>query len=128
MHAIEIIARHFRSELIANDSAMNNLYVPTHVVRLLTRLANVVSTLSISNHYFFRKSDKTNHSVLTASRSDPEVFSVRKSHHVLGETGWTHWWIRFADLRGSLHEASLTGGVQLFNIDTRLIHPAQPRS
>ena len=108
---------------------MNNVYVSTQVVRLLTRLANVVSTLSISNHYFFRKSDKTNQTVLTASKSDPEVFSAGRSHRALGETGWLHWWIRLADLRGSLHEASLTGGnVHLFNIDTRLIYPAQRRS
>ncbi|KAF8349398.1 Alpha/Beta hydrolase protein [Amanita rubescens] len=65
---------------------MNNVYVSPNVVRLLTRLANVVSTFSISNHYFFRKSDKTN----------PEVSKTQS------------WSLTFADLRVSLHEASLT--------------------
>jgi len=33
---------------------MNSVYFPAHVVVLLRRLVNVVSTLSISNHYVSR--------------------------------------------------------------------------
>ncbi|KAM6494277.1 Alpha/Beta hydrolase fold [Amanita muscaria] len=40
---------------------MNNVYFPSQVATLLRRLANLVSTISISNHYFLNKSESANH-------------------------------------------------------------------
>ncbi|KAF8631076.1 hypothetical protein AX15_002677 [Amanita polypyramis BW_CC] len=84
---------------------MNNVYVPTQIVLLLRRLANVVSTLSISNHYFLRNRS-------SFSESESLDFVLRKGPRTLEQaegSGWDKWeWPRFTNLRGSLQEASLT--------------------
>ncbi|KAK2465290.1 hypothetical protein APHAL10511_002644 [Amanita phalloides] len=84
-----------------------NVCVPSHVVLLLKRLANVVSTLSISNHYFIRNPDKTNQ--LPVSGSDSDIFCAWKDCHALEQLDPPRWgWPRFTELQGSLHEASLS--------------------
>ena len=91
---------------------MTNVYFPAQVVTIIKRLADVVSTISISNHYFLSKSDNVHRQPPPAN--EPGVFSAWRTYHGLEKTYWTSWanmeWSRFADLRGSLFkEASLSG-------------------
>ncbi|KAF8895207.1 Alpha/Beta hydrolase protein [Infundibulicybe gibba] len=75
---------------------MNGVYVPIHVVALLRRFVNVVSTISLSNHYF--------HLV----RHNNEPPTTHTLWETSGTTGWIPWpWEMpriWSDWSGGLHK------------------------
>ncbi|KIL67755.1 hypothetical protein M378DRAFT_177045 [Amanita muscaria Koide BX008] len=82
---------------------MNNVYFPSQVATLLRRLANLVSTISISNHYFLNKSESANHK--TTLGTEPRFFSAWSTHRPLDKSDWLRWAnSEWSDLR----EASLS--------------------
>ncbi|KAF8627428.1 hypothetical protein AX17_006243 [Amanita inopinata Kibby_2008] len=83
---------------------MNNIHVPAHVVVLLRRLANVVSTLSISSHYFVYKSDNAKRQA--SPRDESTFLSAAEKPPMFKRTDWSAWddwnWPRLINFQGIL--------------------------
>src|SRR5882762_672980 len=96
---------------------MNSVYFPAPVVLILRRLANVLSTLSISNQYLLAKGARAEEFVEDEKQSAESAPSSWDTLRALREVEWPTWmnrntweWPRFMTLNGpqfSVETASL---------------------
>ena len=67
---------------------MNSLYFPAHVVVIIRRLVNVVSTFSISNQYLLHRQTLPN------SDESPSLNNLKQPFDGLSNVQWPWWTVK----------------------------------
>ena len=112
-----------------NVRPMNSVYFPAHVVLIIKRLVNVVSTLSISNQYFLHQQTPAKTDELPSANNLNGTGSMRPSD-CLKDVEWPWWAVRRnwdmglsrLDTRREIHDSGMLLKCKSTRIFKNIVH------